>query len=830
MDIKALSPFKKEVNQDITARLLIKDFLPNIKSMSGSYSVYKFKGQSKVNEPYSFIVTFVSDFELNISELSDKDAVLTLADAHSSDEKTICGKIYEASEKSVVAYKYMYEIEIVAPLRYLENTNRYRTYQEKTVVEIVQEIIKEFELSLKTILELKLDESKYPKKEYFTQYKQSDLDFISMLCEKEGLVLVYDYSNKEEYIVTLCELSDYLKDIKTSTIGDYNFSKKFESPNSILNYYDENSPSLELENKTGKDLSSSVKDNTFTKQMKTDLKNKEHKTRLELNKDAFFTELQRYTKLEAQRKYVKASTFKANSTQLSITDAINITLNDTSANKQADISIICVNYEGNFVNALDELTQDDSFDKAQYKVKFTAIPADINYVPKLKTKIPSINGVLTAIVSQGNKETRENANEIEVDDKGRIKVLLHFEEGRATTCFLRHAGFFAGNKIGSQFLPRVNSEVVVKFLGGDVSMPMIIGAIYNGDNKHPYPLPQNKSKSYIKTASMPQHEDEFGYNEIAFEDKQHSEELSLRAQKDFELYAQNDSYIDIKNDQIENIINDSTLNVGNDNYIKVKNNQSLEVQNNQTNHIVGTQSEKIDKDKLTKIGGDLNEAITGNYDLKVGRDSTVEVGDTYTLKVGEKIIESAQVIEVTGSNKIILQAPGIKITLDGGGILIEGNVTIKGGLDIAGGAADGSDSFSLKDFTPLSALVKDTDNLLPPKGKALALLKEFKIFQEEDKGTVTNIRLNDIEKIHLTTVINKDIKVVADTTLKEGTSVDVTLYILDKNEEIVAQKTQSSKVKDKEVEEDFDHEKMLEDKNIEIQDDYTFEGEMEWEN
>ena len=47
---------------------------------------------------------------------------------------------------------------------------------------------------------------------------------------------------------------------------------------------------------------------------------------------------------------------------------------------------------------------------------------------------------------------------------------------------------------------------------------------------------------------MPQHEDEFGYNEIAFEDKQHSEELSLRAQKDFELYAQNDSYIDINND------------------------------------------------------------------------------------------------------------------------------------------------------------------------------------------------------------------------------------------------------------------------------------------
>ena len=34
------------------------------------------------------------------------------------------------------------------------------------------------------------------------------------------------------------------------TIRDYNFSKKFESPNSILNYYDENSPSLELEKQT----------------------------------------------------------------------------------------------------------------------------------------------------------------------------------------------------------------------------------------------------------------------------------------------------------------------------------------------------------------------------------------------------------------------------------------------------------------------------------------------------------------------------------------------------------------------------------------------------
>ncbi|PHO13996.1 phage baseplate assembly protein V, partial [Malaciobacter marinus] len=68
------------------------------------------------------------------------------------------------------------------------------------------------------------------------------------------------------------------------------------------------------------------------------------------------------------------------------------------------------------------------------------------------------------IVASSNSNTKEDVNTIDVDEQGRIKVLFHFEQNRTISCYLRYSNFFAGDNYGAQFLPRVNSEVIVSFV------------------------------------------------------------------------------------------------------------------------------------------------------------------------------------------------------------------------------------------------------------------------------------------------------------------------------------------------------------------------------
>jgi type VI secretion system secreted protein VgrG len=752
MSINDINPFKTEPNQDIKARLTIKDFAPNPSVLDGSYSVYKFKGKSALNEPYSFNITFVSNYEIDIYTLSEKDVELEISDEHSLGNKKVYGKIIEAAQRSMVADKYMYKIKITCPLKYLHFSKRYRIFHDKTASDIIKTIINQYNASLNLQLEVRLDASKNVVRHYTTQYGESDLSFIQRLCEEEGYAMICDYTNSEVYPITLCELNDYAKEVAGITTGDYNFSKRFTSPHSIFKYYDEQRPSLELKKEYGKSITSSIKDNAFTSQLKSDIKHYEQKDMINYHKGSRYSDLSRYTQLHAQRQYVKASSFKGSSSELTMQDALLVTLKDESANKSAKIILLALEYEGHFPNALDEQTQDDNIDKAQYGVKFTAIAADIVFRPQIKTPKPKVKGMLTAIVSKGQANSKENANEIDVDNEGRIRVLLHFEEEQLTSCYIRLSSFYSGNGYGALFLPRINSEVIVNFENGDPDKPIITGAIHNGENKNPYPLPQTKTKSHIRTNSMPQHEDQIGFNEMSFEDKKDNEELKLRAQKDYKLMAQNDARIDIDNDQVENIINDSTFNVNHDHSITITNDQSIEVQNDQTNHIFENQDNAIDKDKIIQIGNEQKEDVYGKYDLKVGDKSSTEVGGNHNLKAKNKIIKLTDIADLK-ANEIILKSPGGTIIL-GGSIVFKGPVTIKGGLAVSGGSGGGS-PLSIESLIPF---VSNASNKEGTKEEIIELEVEEIVTYKMDKDTINcvailnlaNVSDEDIAKIRWT--------------------------------------------------------------------------------
>src|SRR5262249_20953401 len=114
-----------------------------------------------------------------------------------------------------------------------------------------------------------------------------------------------------------------------------------------------------------------------------------------------------------------------------------------------------------------------------YTNHFTCMPLSmsLSFRPPRVTPKSVIQGLQTAIVA--------GPEEIYVDNYGRIKVQFHWDRlhlrNEESSCWIRVAQNWAGKRWGAVFIPRVGQEVLVAFLEGDPDQPMVIGAVYNGD-------------------------------------------------------------------------------------------------------------------------------------------------------------------------------------------------------------------------------------------------------------------------------------------------------------------------------------------------------------
>ncbi|MCB0969395.1 MAG: hypothetical protein KDB37_21375, partial [Ilumatobacter sp.] len=181
---------------------------------------------------------------------------------------------------------------------------------------------------------------------------------------------------------------------------------------------------------------------------------------------------------------------------------------------------------------------------------------------------------------------------------------------------------------------------VVHFVDGDPDRPMISGSVYDGTNALPYPLPDEKTKSTIKTASSLGGD---GFNELRFEDLAGEEQVFVHAQKDFD----------------EVVENDHTTTVHHDQTIRVDNDQSQEIGNDQTEHVVGNQDLTVDAARTIQVHGDYQETIDGSETRTVdsGVTETIDAGETRTVTGGmDETIVGDRTQDITGDSTETISA------------------------------------------------------------------------------------------------------------------------------------------------------------------------------
>jgi uncharacterized protein (DUF2345 family) len=131
----------------------------------------------------------------------------------------------------------------------------------------------------------------------------------------------------------------------------------------------------------------------------------------------------------------------------------------------------------------------DQARKTGYANCFEAVRADVIWRPEMPDSDgrshhrPTAPGSQTAtVVGADGNDSVNGADELHCDRLGRVRIHFHWQENGAS-CWVRVAQRSAGGGMGFQFLPRIGTEVLVKFLEGDIDRPIIVGALYNGQGE-----------------------------------------------------------------------------------------------------------------------------------------------------------------------------------------------------------------------------------------------------------------------------------------------------------------------------------------------------------
>jgi type VI secretion system secreted protein VgrG len=670
------------------------------------FDVYELHVEEDLFSSFTATVTLVAERRLESRDLLGKTARVTLRSRTA--KRYFHGMVCEYEELPVKRQSRLYKVTVVSELWALTRIRNVRIFQDMTVPQIIEEVLKDSRI-FPGRYEMKTRMS-YAPREYCVQYRETNWEFIRRLLAEEGMFVYHEFS-EDRHVPVFTDCRIFHKKIPGASPVVI-FSKKGQ----LVNFEDHITAFQSISRLTVETIR--LRDFDFqapsrppeahaeVKEKKVFYSIYDYPGYLDDEPTAF-----RLGQVRLERETWKKRTFKGEGVCRMLTPGHTFTLSDhPRPDYDAEYTVVSVIHDGKQPQVLRELG--DSAEGTTYGNAFTCIPADVTFRPEPLPK-PSVRGIQSAMVTGPPNE------EIYVDKWGRIKVKFPWDllgQDERTSCWVRVSQIWAG-ACESIFTPRIGQEVLVDFLDGDPDRPVVIGTVFNSKNMPPYPLPQNKTRSTIKTRTVKGE----GFNELRFEDKRDEEEIYLHGQKDWNIEILNDKTQVIGHDEKLDVKNDRSKTVGHDQKEEVKNDKFITVDKNHTESVGENMSVTVGKNleehtteyKTVTVGKNLSETVSEdtiiraekNRTLSIGENSvrtiqkrhTEQVGDglsitvgengdmavgkNYTVSANDKISISAgrEIVFTCGSSTIVMKSDG-KVQINGTDIAVlgNGNVVVKG--------------------------------------------------------------------------------------------------------------------------------------------------------
>lgn len=634
---------------------------------SDLFEVISVRGEEHISGLFNYVVEMGSDvIDVDFTKLLGQAVSIgiTVEDGTAHQRN---GIVIRLSERLDESGKIIY-VAVVAPwLWLLTRTSDYRIFQNKSVPDIIKATFSELGLTdFKESLT-----ATYNPREYCTQYGETHFDFISRLMEDEGIFYFFTHQDgkhtmvladdidahadcpglaapvrykrfgaswREEDAVNACTLEHQV------ITGEYRFTDyNFETPATDL-HVSVSAPSAE-----GPHLAMYEYPGGY---LKKDQGESLAKTRIEM----FELPMKMIHGAGNCRDFLAGGKF---------------TLKDHYRDDM------------NMAYVLRSVTMAVAQD--QYENTFVAFPATVPFRPPRTTKKPMIHGYQIATV------VGKSGEEIWTDQYGRVKVDFPWDtrskQDENSSCWIRVAQPWAGKGWGTIAIPRMGTEVIISFLGGDPDRPLVTGTVYNGQQTVPYALPDDQTKTAIKTNSSKGGE---GFNELRFDDKKGSEQIFIHGEKDLEVRVKNDAHEWIGNEQHLIVTKNQVEKIEGERHRTIKKDQIEKVEGDLHLAVKKDMMEGIDGGRHLTVKGDYNQDIKGGMSLNVGMNLQEKAGQNYAMDAG-------MAIHLKGGMDVVIEA-GMTITLKaGGGFIVVGpaGVTISGTpilLNSGGSAGSGAGS------------------------------------------------------------------------------------------------------------------------------------------
>ena len=536
-----------------------------------------------------------------------------------------------------------------------------RIFQNKTVNEIVETIFKEFADTYSDLVFWRdLTSKTYTRLDYCVQYRESSLDFVLRLLEREGI----------------CFFFEHTKDKHTLVLADAPATHKPcpEQPSAVYvpeGWQDFDNPVLTWEHKSelrpGKymvrdyhmqmprkplEFVEPTKINDFPNSVLEVYEYPGDYARRFSEKDRqgeVETEGSKLVRVRMEEQEVAVQESFGTALCRGFTPGYLFTLK-RHYDSNVDGSYLLTSVRHSAVQTPWYVAEDPFVEVEQrYSNDFSCIPAEVPYRPARRTAKPTMQGPQTAQVVGPAGE------EIYTDEFSRVKVQFHWDrlgkKDDKSSCWIRVSQPWAGKGWGTVSIPRIGQEVIVDFLEGDPDEPIITGRVYNAEVMPPYSLPGDKVVSGMKSNSSP---GGGGYNEISCNDTKNKEAVTIHAQYDMTTTVQHDDtqHIVTGNRKIDIDTGTHTETIKGDTSITITTGAySLDVANNtHTHHVKGKVTENYDNEQETKVASNvLIQSLQAKVTVDAAQEIYLHCGDSMMKLISDgTILISGKNITISG--------------------------------------------------------------------------------------------------------------------------------------------------------------------------------------
>lgn len=639
------------------------------------------RGAEGISRLFDFTVSALSIRQtIKPQDLLGKSVTLSMA-RPGGKRRLVNGIVVAFSGGEVTRSNYrLFSLRVAPTLWLMGRSSDYKVFQDRTAVEIAEELLGAAGVSFEKKLQ-----ATYDKREYCIQFGETNLAFIERLFAEEGIFYYFTHQSGAHKMVIADHASAYAdaaqadvayrqnEEETTDAVFRMEFGASLTDAKWTLGDYDFTAPATAREGNRKSSLqpatakswehfrfpAGSVKDATITRLagVAVDAVEAGFEETRGAGTCASFTPGHRFTISEHVVEALKNTKYVLTEVRHEVADRAHFTIRP--------------GMEG----------------KPYYRNSFTCIPATRIARLPLPTPKPLVRGPQTALV------VGPKGQEIHTDKYGRIRIQFPWDrvgrKNETSSCFVHVAQGMAGDGWGMVFVPRIGMEVVVHFLDGDPDRPLVTGAVYNGKNMPPWALPGNMTKSGFLSRSTLKG-GAANANELSFEDKKGEEKVLFHAEKDFVREVENDDKLEVGHDQTRTIKNNrkTTITEGNDETVISKGNRTETISQGNEKLTIDTGNRdvtlKTGNDTLTLSAGNRTTKLSQGNDeltLSMGNQTTkaslgkitLEAMQGITLKCGQNTIEMTQAgikvngiqVAVQGTAKAEVKAPILNLSGDG---------------------------------------------------------------------------------------------------------------------------------------------------------------------